>query len=263
MKFFVCLVFSYLAFSGNAHAQSQIRITTGEWEPFLSSYSHEYGFSNHIVTEAFRNVGIDVVWGFFPWKRSYELAKKSPDWDASSIWRKTDRSEEHFLYSDRVSSSSYVFFHLKSFQFDWARFDDLAKYHIGLTNSYQYGQKFEETRKAFDIKVSSSYKDEELFKMLLKGRIQLFPNDARVGAAQIRNIFSPEEAALLTFHPKRFAVSDLHLVISKNAKNGPELIEKFNKGLKMLRESGRFSELNKDLEAGIYDKKATKFKKLP
>ncbi|MEH6495150.1 MAG: ABC transporter substrate-binding protein [Pseudomonas marincola] len=261
MKFFVCLVFSYLVFSGNAHAQSQIRITTGEWEPFLSSYSHEYGFSNHIVTEAFRNVGIDVVWGFFPWKRSYELAKKGSDWDASSVWWATDKSGVDFLLSDTVSTTSFVWFHLKSEPFVWEQFGDLKNYRIGLTRGYHYGRNFEKAQKAYDLQVSEASKDEQLFKMLLKGRIQIFPNDPLVGAAQIRNNFSREDAALFTFHPKNFEISTLHLVVSKNIENGPELVEKFNRGLKILRESGRLAEIYRDLEAGIYDKKATKFKK--
>lgn len=31
-----------------------IHITNGEWEPYLSEYSYEYGIASHIVTEAVR-----------------------------------------------------------------------------------------------------------------------------------------------------------------------------------------------------------------
>lgn len=47
------------------YAATTIRITNGEWEPFLSEYSYEYGLYSHIVSEAFKLEDIEVEWGFF------------------------------------------------------------------------------------------------------------------------------------------------------------------------------------------------------
>lgn len=64
-----------LILTATSHAQETIRITNGEWEPFLSQHSPHYGINSHIVSEAFRLEGIQVKWGFFPWKRAFIEAR--------------------------------------------------------------------------------------------------------------------------------------------------------------------------------------------
>lgn len=90
--------------------------------------------------------------------------------------------------------------------------------------------------------------------MMLLRRIDVFPNDPLVGYAQIRNTFSPEDASRFTHHPKVFEQRTLNLIISRKSKNGLFFLEKFNAGLKKLKESGAVDQMYKDLDAGKYDK---------
>ena len=99
-------------YSDSLFAEKTIRITNGEWEPYLSEYSYEYGLASHIVSEAFKLEGIKVVWGFRPWVRAYDDAKKGEHWDASAVWWPTQDAKESFLISDPVINTSFVFFHL-------------------------------------------------------------------------------------------------------------------------------------------------------
>ena len=125
------LLFSFLlGIISSTSAQETIRITNGEWEPFLSEYSYGYGLDSHIVSEAFKLEGITVKWEFFPWTRAYQQAKDGIDWDASCCWWPAQETKDAFLLSDVVSKTSFVFFHLKSTQFDWASFDDLKDLNI-------------------------------------------------------------------------------------------------------------------------------------
>ncbi len=73
-KRFIVIVISLLFFSPVLSAETSIRITNGEWEPFMSEYSAHYGINSHVVSESFRLEGINVVWKFFPWKRAYICA---------------------------------------------------------------------------------------------------------------------------------------------------------------------------------------------
>ena len=50
-----------------AQTQDTIRLTNGEWQPYLSQDVAHHGFASHVVTEAFAQVGVDVEFGFFPW----------------------------------------------------------------------------------------------------------------------------------------------------------------------------------------------------
>ncbi len=56
-----------------AHARAEtLRITNGEWPPFTSQHLPHGGPLSRTVAEAFKQAGIKVEYGFFPWKRSYE-----------------------------------------------------------------------------------------------------------------------------------------------------------------------------------------------
>ncbi len=258
-KLFYLIIFS-ICFSTMLFAQKTIKITNGEWEPFLSQYSYGYGIDSHIITEALKLEGIKVKWAFYPWKRAYQLAKKGTKWDASCCWWPSEETKEAFLLSDVVSKTSFVFYHLKSYNFDWSSLDDLKNIRIGGTLEYDYGKKFTKAMKDKKIRVDLVPTDETNYKKLLKGRIKIFPNDPVVGYAQIRNNFTPEEVKKFTHHSKEFEVSTLHLIISKKSKNAKFFMDKFNSGLKKLKKSGRLDKMFKDLAAGKYDKKKTKWK---
>jgi len=238
-----------------------IRITTGEWEPFFSKYSYQYGLDSHIVTEAFKLEGIEVEWGFFPWQRANEYAKDENNWDASCCWWPDDLTKKEFFVSDPITQTSFVFFHLKSYNFHWNSLQDLHGMKIGGTSKYDYGKEFMDALEEKTLNVEFTSKDEFNFKKLVAGRIEIFPNDPDVGNAQIKNYLSPDEADLLTQSPKEFGVSTLHLIVSKENKRNQYFLDKFNAGLKKLKASGRYQQMLRDLESGKYDKKDFIFEK--
>jgi polar amino acid transport system substrate-binding protein len=234
-------------------AAETIRITSGEWEPYLSKDIYKYGLDSHIVTEAFRLEGIDVEWGFFPWQRAYENARDMNNWDASCCWWPDNETKSEFLVSDTITKTSFVFYHLKSYKFDWDSLQDLEGITIGGTSEYHYGNEFMDAIEAKKLSVEYTSKDEFNYKKLLAGRIQIFPNDPSVGKAQIRNNLSKQEAKLLTYHPKKFGASTLHLIMSKNHNRNKYYLEKFNAGLKKMKASGKYQQMLDDLENGKYD----------
>ena len=248
-----------LLISSLTYAETTIRVTNGEWQPYLSEYSYQYGASSHIVTEAFKYEGIVVKWGFFPWVRSYKKAEIGSEWDASCCWWPTDDAYQKFHVSETVSPTSFVFFHLKGFVFDWEKMSDLQHLKIGFTRGYDYGRAFMDLMERGVLKPNIVASDEQNFQLLSHGRIDIFPNDPTVGYAQIRNIFPEDHKKLFTHHPKSFEKSTLHLIISRNAKNSEILINKFNSGLKKLKSSGRLKAILKDLESGKYDKDKKKW----
>lgn len=253
ITFIICATFTL-----QLNAQTIIRITNGEWEPHLSSQSYEYGLSSHIVKEAFKLEGINVEWGFFPWKRAYEIAKDGEFWDASAIWWPTQQTKKDFLISDPVMKSSLVFFHLKTHDFHWESTDDLKDLTVGLTRGYGYGDALLNAQQKNIIYTETVTTDEQNFMKMLSGRIDIFPNDRVVGYTQLRNSLK-SDAPLFTHHPKEFEVRTLNLIISKNSKNAHLFLSKFNAGLKKLRDSGQYNNMIKALEKGVYDKQDNKW----
>lgn len=87
-----------------------IRITNGEWMPFMSKEVRNYGFVSEIVSEAFLLEGVEVEYGFYPWVRSLELARIG-QWDGTIGWAKTEEREKDFYFSDEpIWTATAVFF---------------------------------------------------------------------------------------------------------------------------------------------------------
>jgi polar amino acid transport system substrate-binding protein len=258
MRVFLYTLLVIVILSKDLFAET-IRITNGEWEPFLSNYSYQYGLDSHIVTEAFKLEGVTVEWGFFPWKRAYQNAIDGKKWDASCCWWPDDETAGKFLMSDAISNTSFVFFHLKSYNFHWDSLQDLQGLKIGGTSQYFYGKEFMDAVTAQKLDVEITSKDQFNYKKLLAGKIDIFPNEPSVGKAQIKNSLSLDEAKLLTHNPKKFGINTLHLIISKDNERNKYFLDKLNAGLKKLKESGRYQQMLNDLHAGKYDKKTKIF----
>ena len=246
----LCLV---LAVTQAAVADQTIRITNGEWQPYMSEHVPDYGMASHISTESFALVGVRVEYGFSPWKRAFDLAKKG-SWDGTVGWNYSDERAQSFYDTDTVFRSNFAIFHLKDFTFNWNTMEDLNDTKIGATMEYNYGDDFAAAEKAGVIHPEYVASDELNLKKLLKGRIQVFPGDVMVTYAQIRDTFSEQEAAVFTHHSMLIRTNTSHLILSKANPDNERMVELFNQGLKELKESGRYDEIIADALAGKYSK---------
>jgi polar amino acid transport system substrate-binding protein len=249
----LALSIALLLSGGSAFAQTRdtVRLTTGKWQPYTSKSAPHYGFASHIVSEAFALVGVEVEYGFFPWKRAMKLAREGK-WDGSIVWFDTEERRADFLYTHPIVTATNSFFHLKSFQFDWEDFEDLKNLRVGGTSEYSYGRAFDEAEAAGLFRTYRAISDEVGLTNLLKGRIDVFPGELLVTYEQIRDTFSNQDAALFTHHPKHISQPPLHLILSKRVPGNERMRDLFNKGLKRLKESGKYDQIIADGLGGKY-----------
>lgn len=224
----LCLFFSSLA-----RSEETVRITNGEWPPYLSRDLKYSGVASRIVTEAFALEGIKVEYGFFPWKRAFYLAEKG-EWDGTAVWLRSPEREMDFYLSDPVVNSRYVFFHMRSFPFEWKKIDDLKGIRIGATIGYDYGEEFEDAEKKGLISVIRVPSDEQNLMKLLHGRIDVFPLDMEVGYTMLHRMYKPEVVNMVTNNPRPVRTDPLHLLLTKKLEKNARLMVLFNKGLKSL-----------------------------
>ncbi len=235
-----------------AQARETIRLTNGEFAPYQSKTLKHYGVLSRIVFEAFAMEGVDVEYGFFPWRRAYDLAR-SGEWDGTLAWQKTDERAEHFLFSDQLYTSRQVFFYFIENDFHWKSYDDLARYAIGVTLGYTYGEEFDERVREGDLRIQSASTDELNFNKLLMGRIDAFPCNIEVGYYLLRTKFGPTGGDLIAHHPKFLTPgAPLYLMISKEIEKGEHFIEVFNRGLYKLKENGMFDKFVLESRRGEY-----------
>lgn len=233
------LLFTVL-FSANLFAN--VTLTIGEYAPYTSKTNLKGKISEVIVREAFKLENINVIYKYYPWIRAYNLAKAGTS-DGTFPWQKIDDRTKDFIYTQEILIQiSDVFFHLKSLDFQWENIEDLKKYKIGGTVAYSHIT----TLKDAGITVHVVSKEELNFKKLLIKRIDAYPTSIFVGYDYINKLFDPEKAALFTNHPKQLTNGNHFLLISKKTKNAQNLADKFDRGLRKLKKSGRYDEIIAD-----------------
>ena len=227
-----------------------VRLVNGEWAPFLSEHAPHYGLISHLTSEAFAASNIEVEWQFTPWGRALSLVVRGV-WDGSSGWLKTPDREKDLLYSDPIMTTGRIMLQLKSNSFEWQTIEDLAGKSFGVTIASGYPQ----LRPIIDSGAAKTLRFpdyETAIGALLSGRIDAVPLPRKVSEHLIRNKFA-SEAEKFHIAAKEIEALPLYLIVSKNIKKGPMIIERFNEGLKKLRQSGEYDAYMQDLELGLYD----------
>lgn len=230
-----------LVVAGAAVASDEVRLTNGEWSPYLGQNLPHHGVASRIVEEAFALEGVYVQWEFYPWARALRRAEHGTS-DGSAVWHRNPKREELFYISDPVIESGYYLFHRDDVAFDWSRIDDLATLRIGGATDYDYGAEFEQAEREGRIKVNRLSSEEQGLRMLLAGRLDLFPMDKVVAFDMLHTRFTREERQRLNFHPTPLRYDGLHLLLSKRVAGNAERMQRFNRGLKALRDSGKVSQ---------------------
>ncbi len=232
-----------------------ITISTGEWPPFLSEKMKYHGVAARIISESFAQQNIQVSYGWFPWKRSYNNVKNG-SWDASAIWAITEDRSKELLFSDPVIENKTVLFFRKDSYIDWKSYEDLSGIVIGGTNGYFNGMEFDKAEKSGLITVDRTSTESHNFKKLAANRIDAVVAEIDTGYEIMHRLLKPEQIESIIVSPQKIASFSNHLVISKKIKNGEELLSTFNKGLKQLTESGKVDQYIMESRNGLYNQES-------
>ncbi len=222
---------------------NEIRLTNGIWPPYNGPDLPNFGCDSQVVQESFALMGVTVHYDFFPWVRSYRLSA-SGEWDGTISWADTpDHRAEHYISEVPTSTQEFVFFYRKDHPFDWETVNDLAGKTLGVTAGYVYSDAFKELRAERKATFIESSSDEANFKMLLAGRIDVFPMERRVGRYLLRSLFTPAEQAQLTDSPKSFTQFRPYLLLSRANPQNEERMKLFDLGFKRLQAIGRYVQI--------------------
>lgn len=210
-----------------------VRLTNGEWAPYLSEKMPDYGTASKVVTDAFKAVGIDVKYGFFPWKRAFKIAENGK-WDGSVIWSKAAKREKTFYYSkEPVLNLKTVFFYKKGSGFKYTKMADLKGKKIGITLGYNYGPDFNEAVKNGVFKTDKAPEDATNLKKIFAGRIDGFACNEDVGKKIISKIFPGKESMFETAKVP-LNTKGYYLILNKKNPANKELMKKFDEGFKKI-----------------------------
>ena len=218
-----------------------VTLIAGEWVPYLSESLPDNGPVARVVTEAFALEGITVKYLFRPWNRAYaeaaqDLAHGTLVWSMSG--KPTDRTRR-FHQSAVLFYGQSVFFHRKNFPFQWRGEQSLKGLRMGGTAGYEY---FFDRSPLLNIDKSAST-DAQNFHKLLAGRFDVFPLNLDVGLSIMKTDLTPQEASVLTWDPRPYNIAHYHILFNRKNPANTRHVALFDRGLKRLRESGRYDQV--------------------
>lgn len=218
-----------------------MRFSTGEWSPYISQKLPQGGPLLNIVRDAFAAEGIHIEFEFMPWIRAMEQARLG-EVTGTAAWSYNDERNKSFTYSDSIYDIEYSFFYLRKSRFDWQHLSDVQGLKVGVTRGYFYNDDFVEFSKQNKQDITTVSSEEQLFKMLLSGRVDVVLASTPVGYHIMRNRLPAGAEWKITHHRKPLAVEPIHVLFSRRIKTNFILAEKFNRGLNTLKLKRKFSE---------------------
>jgi len=228
-----------------------ITIGNDNWKPYQCENFKHGGILPHIVTQAFAVEAIDVDNQWAPWKRVISYVK-SGRWDVVNSVIKNQERDDFLLFTDPIMTYEPYLFHLKSNPLEFNKMSDLSGKVVGTKRGYYYGERFKNAVKSRQVSLEEETHHEQNFKKLLADRIQLVIIDKEAAFNLLQEQFTESELNAITFHPTPIQSLDIHLGISKNIESSQRLVTSFNRGLKVLKESGKLDQMWRDYESGAY-----------
>lgn len=204
---------------------------TGEWAPYVSEHLENKGFMTQILSDAFEAMGVEVRFVFYPWRRCYESVVANRVWAAFPYSWTEERADE-VMFSDVVSYSITRFFvygpsAIKTYDSPAA----LKPYTVGGVIGYFYEADF----KRRGLTVDYAPREISAVEKLIQGRTDLLPLNELVGWRLIRQRFPDRMDQFRVLEPP-YSKDDLHLIVSKTYPGGKDLLDRFNRALRTVKD---------------------------
>lgn len=225
-----------------AYAKDKVTFAIDEWTPFFSKNLPNYGPLSEIVRLALAEVGIQVEYDFVPWKRGYVMAVAG-EYDGTPGWVWTEKRAAKFYFSDKILVQEEYLFYSKSRPLRAKTIDDLAGLTMGLHIGSMIVKELQPLLKRGEMKVAENSSYKALFRMMMKGRVDYISLGSFVGIGTMRKALPREQWDQVGFIKNLIKPVNYHLIVPKSKKDGPELINAFNKGLRALRKSGEYERI--------------------
>ncbi len=219
-----------------------VTVATGDWPPYVTRSENQHGPLGQVTERVFNEAGYRVSYIFQPWKRSKEQVREGVADVLMPAYCSPDRIKI-YRCSDAIITGKLVLFHRSDMPFTWTSVADLRPYVIGGTLGYYYGKAFEAAEQRGELKILRIASDATNMRLLMKGRIELYPQDKAVGLAMLHNLFPPNRWPELTYDEKPLHEQSLHLLFTQQTPRGAALQRVFNRGLKHLRHTGELSKI--------------------
>lgn len=210
-----------------------LRLSSLEWAPYVSSKLASQGVTAAIVQTAAEAAGLQLDIAYFPWSRAVQQGLNAPQFAGYFPAFYLKERERSCYFSKPLGNSIIGFVHVKPF--DWTVLSDLKPYRIGIVHEYANGEEFDRWVKQGWLNVDSAPSDLSNLRKLQAGRVDVIVIDQYVfkQLLQTARPESPANEPTLQFHARALTNFSMHICFQKNAR-GYALRQRFDAALVKL-----------------------------
>ncbi len=234
---FLILFISSLLMITQSRASETVRVVACDFPPY--EFEHPVGelrgFDVEVVEEVFRREGITAVFEFYPWARAVKMAK---DGEATAVLScmATQKRRAILIVSEPISFSTIVFLVRKDYKGPpLTSFENLRGLKVGAVKEYASSDSLIK----HGIKLDLSVNDTAALKKLARGRIDVFNTQLEMIQYLSQSLGMRDSFKWFVQHKRNY-----HLGFSKKWPDVKELVSRFNKGLKSIKEDGTYDRIH-------------------
>ncbi|WP_206208650.1 substrate-binding periplasmic protein [Vogesella mureinivorans] len=217
-----------------------VRFSNQEYAPYMAENLPFGGILTRVVTEVFRRGNVSVRYGWYPNNRAIQMARTG-DVDGSLGWTPNAERQKDLLFSEEVLPFRMVLFQRLGETYTWKTLEDLAPYRFGITAGNFYSDTFTRLQHNGVLKVDVTTDDISNLRKLAAGRIDLFPMEGEAGQLTTRLQLPPAMAARIVPQAREYWSTPLCVVIWRGHPQAGELVRRFNRELKKMKDSGELA----------------------
>lgn len=234
-RYMLCICF--LFFGASSYAGNSIIIASNDYEPYTSSKNGGEGVLLNIIEQAFKEVDLEVSFRFFPWKRCQDEVDKGLAFAATPYFKTIERQAKYDFSDPILPMFNRWFYNKENFPngFEWSEMDDFQGYRIGGVLGYWYIADLQQ----LGLNPELVSNDLQNLQMLATHRIDFTIIDELTGNGLVRK-YLPSSLDNIGTLEKPYDFQYSHLLVSRNYPNSEAIREKFNEGLRILKENGKY-----------------------
>jgi len=226
-----------LLFSSSPVPGGEISLSSANYPPYFGPHLKNYGPVSEIITRAFHHAGYRVTISFYPWVRGEQKARAGEHDGMFPPWHTRER-EAYFLYSDPLFPNEIGFFKRRGMEISFKTWEDLRPYKIGICRGYANPKGFNEAK----LNTEEVAFDKQNLMKLIRGRIDLTLIDKKLAFYIIATEFPGYSDALEWMDPPLESKMQ-YLCLSRKKPDHGKVMERFNRGLSVLRQSGEYQDI--------------------
>lgn len=237
--YFFILFFTITSF---LYAKEPIIIVSNDYAPYTSSSKDNSGVILDIIKVIFEEMNLDLKVQFYPWKRAEKNVKDGKAFAAVPYFKTKERIHTYNFSEPIVYSFNRFFYNEDVFPngFEWNKLEDFQGYQMGVVLGYWYLTAFKKAK----LEVQFVATDLQNLKKLSKKRIDFTVIDELAAQMLIKEHFS-EGFNNIKMLKKEESFSMFYLLVSKKYPNSDEITKRFNAGLRIIKQNGKYKEILK------------------